>query len=337
MEEAILLPRKPPVQILNINDPKPKKPKEEEGPRPEKVCSFCGEKYTIDDFFTNPNETTGLRRDKWCKKCYRKNVVDLESLRKYMFDNGRLWTEALWEECTKRAERDINAAPEYASIIDEEIRKAIIMKKAIGILPTVMNTRKFYRHFDPSIIEDNVVDVKKIEEARKRTHEIEDPYDRVPIYSKKWGGRYTQAEIDQMDEYYDSIIKSRGIDDSITERYAKQFVKQSVMVDKLAEEMRKDPSKEKTSQYKEAVAALEVLSQAAQLAPRYRKTENSYSVSSLSEFIRAMEYGKMLINEPEFPPDQIDGMMANLRHLAAAMDGSGGLWDRDDDNDSRAS
>ena len=324
------MPRRPPVQILNINDPKPKA-KKPEGPPPEKVCALCGEKYTVDDFYPNRNETTGLRRDKWCKKCYKKNVVDMDTLRKYMFDNGRLWTDALWEECQSRAEKEINASPEYATVVDEEIRKAIILTKTLAIIPTVMNQTKFYRHFDPSLIADNVVDVKKIEESRKLAREIDDPYDRVPIYSKKWGGRYTQAEIDQMDEYYDSIIKTRGIDDSIAERYAKQFVKQTVMVDKFAEEMRKDPSKEKTSQYKEAVAALEVLSQAAQLAPRYRKTESSYSVSSLSEFIRAMEYGKMLMHEPEFAPDQIDGMMANLRHLAAAMDGSGGLWDKDSD------
>ena len=191
------MPRRPPVQILNINDPKPKAKKPEEPPA-EKVCSFCGEKYTVEDFYPNRNETTGLRRDKWCKKCYKKNVVDMDSLRKYMFENGRLWTDSLWEECRNRAEKDMNASPEYASIVDEEIRKAILLKKTLSIFPTVMNNAKYYRHFDPSIIADNVVDIKKIEEARKLTHEISDPYDRVPIYSKKWGGRYTQAEIDSL-------------------------------------------------------------------------------------------------------------------------------------------
>lgn len=321
------MPRRPPVQILNLNEPK-KKPDE---PLPEKVCSNCGAKYTIDKFFVNRNEVTGLKRDRWCKTCYKKNVVDLETLRKYMFDNGRLWMEEMWEECENKAELEMNAAPEYAGIADEEIRKAIILKKALDNVPNCMNKVKYYKHFDPTAIAENVVDVKKIEQSRKLTREIDDPYDRVQIYSKKWGGRYTQAEIDQMDEYFDSIIKTRGIDDAIAERYVKQFVKQTAMVDRFAEEARSDPSKEKTGQYTEAVNALEKLSQAAQLAPRYRKTETSYSVSSLSEFIRAMEYGKLMINEPEFAPDQIDGMIANLRHLAAAMDGSGGLWDRDSD------
>lgn len=317
------MPRKP---ALYSTVPPVKKPEKEKKVL-QKACACCEGVKNITEFYTNRGENKGYKRDRWCKSCYKEKVTDEATLRVYMFNNNRMWSKELWEVALNKAQKEANASPEYVSLTDDDVREVFVEKKAIAIFPTVMNQPAFYKHFDSNAVAEEFDVIRDMETEREMQRDSEDPYYVLPVYSKEWGGRYTRYEIDFMNNYYESIIKTRGIEDSIGENYAKQFVKQSMMVDSLAEKMRMDSSKEVSGQFKEAVASLEVLSQAAQLAPRYRKTESSFSVGSLAEFIRAMEYGKLMIHEPDFAPDQIDGMIANLRHLAAAIGGSGGLWD----------
>ena len=319
-----ILPRK---TTLYSTTPLQKREKIKEKKTVQKACACCEQVKEVGEFYTNRGETKGFKRDRWCKQCYKDRVTDEPSLRTYMFENNRMWSRELWETALDRAQKEANASPEYAALTDEDVREVFVTKKAIAVFPGIMNGTSYYRHFDSSAVAEDFDVIRDMETEREMKRDSEDPYYVLPVYSKEWGGRYTRYEIDHMNEYYESIIKTRGIEDSIGESYARQFVKQSMMVDNLAEKTRQNPSKEMTSQYKDAVDALEKLSQAAQLAPRYRKTESSFSIGSLAEFIRAMEYGKLMIHEPDFAPDQIDGMTANLRHLAAAIGGSGGLWD----------
>lgn len=316
-----------PVTLIQISDVDTTKKKSSSKKQLRKVCVRCGQTKDIGDFFSNRGEAQGLYRDRYCKDCYKEMATDEPGLREYMYANGRVWSAECWASAQERAVNDVNTNPEYAAIRDEDIRNSIILKRALVVFPTLMNKNDFYHRFDPDAVSEDFNALKDIEDERNAKRDSEDPYYNLPIYSREWGGRYTKYEIDSMNEYYESVLKSRGIDDAIGENYARKFVKQSFVVDKLAETIRTDTSKETLAQYKDAVAALEALSAAGCLAPRYRKTETSYTMSSLAEFINAMEMGEMLMNEPVFPKDQIDGMEANLRHLAVSLGGSGGLWD----------
>lgn len=294
----------------------------------EKKCAKCGRMLPRAKFYPNKDYKRGFLADRWCKDCANKCKDEL-SFREYMLENNRAWSRALWHEAESRAytDGDVVAAIEGT---DGEKRERILAERTVQAALKLMNQGRYYKYVDYESA-DFDVDVKAQMEADKAAiKESAQPNGSVTVYSEKWQGSYTQAEIERMDRDFENIVKVRGIEDLIGEDYCRKFVKQSVIVDQLQERVRNNPTKENDQQYKNAVANLEALSQAAQLAPRYRKADSSIGLGSFGEFVKAMESNNLLTVRPEFPPDQVDGIIENLRHTIQAVQGAGGLWDKDD-------
>lgn len=300
----------------------------------QKTCSICGKTTTLDGFFYNKGNITGLKRDSWCKDCVKGFVGSQEALRKYMFENCRAWSPKMWDEATTQAIKDANMDKRFAAMTTEEERNRAIEDRASVISLAIMNTGANYKFVNNSAIPEGFDFDKNLAEEMAIEKNSDDPYFINRVLSKEWRGSYTQYEIDQMDQYYDEIIKTRGIEDAVGERYARLFVKQSFLVDDLCEKSRSNPSdKDLANQYKDALSALDTMSRAGQLAPRDRKADATLGLGSLGMFIRAMEYGEKLMVEPTFEPDQIDAMISELRHIASSVQGSGGLWETESEKD----
>lgn len=317
----------PPPTILDITSARD--PRKENKPKiTTKVCANCGEQRPLNEYYANKSYVQGLMKDRWCKKCAKEKCVDEVSFREYLMLNNRHYPKEMWAEALEKALKDCNTSSEYVEAAPEAKEKMLNRRAAlVGLL--LMNEGRFYRYVNYEARDFNydVSGEVLIEKAQER--DSADPYYADPVYSPAWNGSYTQYEIDKMDAYYKNIIKVRGIEDTIGENYCRQFVKQSAIVDDLAEKYRKDPSKENDQQYKNAISSLEALSQAAQLAPRYRKADATIGLGSLGEFIKAAEDNNLLTHPQTFPPDDIDGIIANLRHIGAAVQGAGGLWTND--------
>jgi hypothetical protein len=63
---------------------------------PKKMCINCGKTKPISDFY--PNRAWGAQQncDLYCKKCVAAMVFDKDSLRKYMWENNRLFSEKIY-------------------------------------------------------------------------------------------------------------------------------------------------------------------------------------------------------------------------------------------------
>lgn len=318
-----IIPTRP--VIVNFGEA-PKKPVKQK--QIMKTCAKCGTEKRIEEFYTHKMYSKGICRDRWCKECARSMAVSEIGLRDYMMHNNRLFTQDLWNDAMNKAVVECNKLKDYLTASDEE-KSVMLTAKAGNMALLLMNSAKHYRYvnYEDSDFQFDVETTAKNEQAMERNGQ--DPYYTDPVYSPEWNGSYTQYEIKKMDDYYDSIIKARGIEDSIGETYCRQFVKQSAIVDVLAEKYRKDPTKDNDAQYKNAISSLEALSQAAQLAPRYRKADATIGLGSLGVFIKACEEGELLMEQPVFPKDQIDGIIENYMHVASAIQGSGALWTND--------
>lgn len=293
-----------------------------------KACAKCGVEKKLEEFYAHKMYTKGICRDRWCKECAKAMAISEVGLRDYMMHNNRLFTQELWNDAMAKAVVDCNKQTEYLLANDSE-KSAMLTVKAGGTALLLMNSAKHYRYvnYEDSDFQFDVEEVAMAEQALERNGQ--DPYYTDPVYSPEWNGSYTQYEIKKMDDYYQSIIKARGIEDSIGETYCRQFVKQSAIVDVLAEKYRKDPTKDNDAQYKNAISSLEALSQAAQLAPRYRKADATIGLGSLGVLIKACEEGKLLMEPQTFPDDQIDGIIKNYMHVSSAIQGTGSLWTND--------
>lgn len=293
-----------------------------------KECVVCGKTYSREGFFVNKDYKRGFYADRWCKKCALA-VKDELGFRRYMLENNRVFTPALWKEAEGKAYTDADVVAAIENTEGEE-RKQILDERTVRAAFKLMNSPRFYKYADYESGGFNIDVEAEMAKDKAEIAQSVDPDRSRLIYSDVWQGSYTQAEIDRMERDFENIVKVRGIEDIIGEDYCRKFVKQSVIVDKLQETVRNNPTKENDQQYKNAVANLEALSQAAQLAPRYRKADSNIGLGSFGEFIKAMENNNLLTVKPTFPPDQVDGMIENLRHTIQAVQGAGGLWDKDD-------
>jgi hypothetical protein len=312
----------PPVQIVSLAKPSTHKPKTRDGVY--KVCSVCGREQPVTNFYTNKLFRAHLLHDKWCKSCIREKCHDEKTFREYLFDNNRAWNPDMWQEAIKTATRDLNLSIEFTQLTDPKEQELAIQKRAVECACAIMNKAAYYKYVDNSA---SKIDISKhIEVEKQAERDSQDPYYNTLVYSAKWRGNYTQFEIDSMDNYLEKIVQARGVEDEIGMDYAKKFVAQSALVDRLAAIMRTNPTKENIEAHKGASAALEVISKAAEIAPAYKKADISVGLGSLGEFIKMMENGQMMGSCPEFPPDQIDGIIKDFKHTVSAVEGAGGLW-----------
>lgn len=317
-------PRLPAVEVVSMG--KPSKPSPKARRAVHKVCSECGREQPITNFYTNKNFMTQMNRDRWCKSCIKEKCVDEKSFRYYLYQNNRSWKPELWAEAVKTAMQDLNLMVEFTQMTDAEAQQREIDKRAVACACAVMNKPQFYKYVDNES-RNFEIDIEQHVEAEKvQERDSKDPYYNVQIYSAKWNGAYTQFEIDTMDDYLEKIVQARGVEDEIALDYAKKFVAQSALVNRLHSVARTCPTKENIAAYKEATATLEVISKAANIAPAYKKADTTVGLGSLGVFIKLMENGQRMGEVPVFPPDQIDGIRKDFRHTVAAVEGAGGLW-----------
>jgi hypothetical protein len=317
-------PAKPPkVEVISMKKPPAPKTRSQVYKR----CSECGREQPVINFYSNRLFATQMFKDRWCKDCIAEKCFDEKTFRIYLYKNNRVWKPELWAEAMKLATMDVALTIEYSQLETDEERQKMMQKRAILVALTLMNKPAYYGYSD-NASQDFGVDIESHIEAEKASdREAIDPYYRLPIFSPEWKGTYTQYEIDSMNKYLDSIVQARGIEDEVALSYARQFVAQSALVDRFAQRMRDDPTKENIEAHKSACLTLDQTSKAANIAPAYKKNDQTVGLGSLGVFIKLCESGKRMGSEPSFPPDQIDAILKDFRHIASSMDGSGGLWD----------
>ena len=90
-----------------------------------KRCIHCNKVWDITEFI--PNRAWGAQQncDLYCRQCTRAMVVDKTSFRKYMWENNRMYTEAIWDTAITKAKRILLNNAEYNKK-KEEIAKVKI-------------------------------------------------------------------------------------------------------------------------------------------------------------------------------------------------------------------
>lgn len=311
--------KRPPVEVVSLAKERPKNK-----PLPKKVCSECGREQPFQSFYSNRMLATGVYRDRWCKSCIAEKCYNEKTLRNYFFKNNRAWSVDLWNEAMREAAKRLAVTVEFSKLETEEERQEAIEKQAVQVALSLMNKQIYYKYVN----NDNAdLDVDANFDAEKSVdYSSEDPYYSLQIYSEEWRGNYTQFEIDSMNKYLESIVTTRGIEDDVALGYAKDFVKQSALVARLAQIAKDNPTKENIELHQKAYSTLSSISAAGNIAPAHKKNDQTVGLGAFGLLIKMLENGDKLGKCPEFPPDQIDAIIKDFRHLATAIDSSGALW-----------
>ena len=293
-----------------------------DNPKAKKRCLMCNQVKSVMDFAPNRGWVSQQNCDLYCKQCTKGIVHDKDTLRKYMWENNRLFSEPLWEAAFNKAKRRlINNAEYNKKTVTEkrkrELEEEITAQEALS----VMNLPQYYRYnenadvngnldeFDPASLQGMIVETEDGKEVMAN-----DP----PRYSKVWRGMFTQREIEYLDDYYDRLNDSFNLDDVSMQDYARKVAKASLDADNMYDDYRAGKCTQK--QWLDAQNAFDSMSRSSAFTAAQRKERGQDTMKSLAEIIAEIEINHhAVMPQVTFPPDDIDRILEDFRHTSEAI------------------
>lgn len=268
-----------------------------------KLCVKCNRVLPLGDFYPNKLWTAQRYRDAWCKDCATQFCKDLESLKQYCFENNRQWRDKFWDSSLKKAQyvQATNADyinPKTGAKKRKELEARVAARQFFGM----MNLSQFYT-YEEHIGDDGVFvseDQIKEDETGKRT------------YNRKWGGCFTEEEIESLEETYAQYEEDFVLDNVNIRDYARKVAKASLNADIAEDKMRRGQIT--ASEYKEAQRIFDDLSKSSNFAACRRKPGDATGMGSLGEIIMRLEVsGALNTNGFKFPEDDVDKIIQDFR------------------------
>ena len=293
-----------------------------ENPKAKKRCILCNQVKNVIDFAANRAWTVQQNCDLYCKQCAKAIVHDKDTLRKYMWENNRLYSEAIWESATKIAKRNLLNHAEYNKKSTTAARRKEIENEYIAHSALItMNLPQYYRYnentdingnldqFDPNSLQGMIVETEDGKEVM-----ASDP----PRYSKVWRGTFTKREIEYLDDYYNRLNDSFNLDDVSMQDYARKVAKASLDADNMYDDYRAGKCTQK--QWMDAQNVFDNLSRSSAFTAAQRKERSSDNLKSVAEIIAEIDINHhAVMPNVTFPPDDIDKIREDFRHIEKAI------------------
>lgn len=141
-------------------------------------------------------------------------------------------------------------------------------------------------------------------------------------YSKKWRGRFTREQIEELEATYAQYEEDFVLDNENLRDYAKKVAKASLNADIAEDRMRRGEGS--ASEYKEAQKIFDDLSKSSNFAACRRKPGESSGLGTLGEIILRIELSGQLNDTGfTFPEDDVDRIINDFRHTLIAAGAEG--------------
>lgn len=283
-----------------------------------KVCLKCNRATPLVNYYVNSSNRDGLFKDNWCKDCYIKTVKNKESAQEYFKFNNRVWKEELWNWANQKASESLNSSDEYLKIKDPEKQQEMFIASVIKNIAQQMNQTQHYQFIPFTAHEAQIKKVEKeIKTSKGKIEDINDE-DAERIYNSKWGGSFTEAEIEYLDGYLNGLQADFEINNVNHVDYAKKVCKASLMVDKhFNDYINGIPGADK--RWKDAQTAFNSLSEAAKFSEKTRSENDNTGMGSLGEITKKLETSGFLQKKMKFEKDEIDKIHEDFRWTLASV------------------
>ena len=270
-----------------------------------KLCLRCNRVLPLTQFYPNKGWANHLYHDAWCKECAARYCGDKEKLKKYFFENNRMWKEAMWESAQAKAQHLLATNEEYLNPHTASKRKTELMDRTTAKqVFSIMNLAQYYSY------QENTK-----EEATDTTDEEEG---QALKFNTVWRGYFTDEQIAALEELYSQYEEDFVLDNVNIRDYARKVAKASLNADIAEDRMRR--GKIPASEYKEAQKIFDDLSKSSNFAACRRKPGESSGMGTLGEIIMRLEVsGQLNENGFNFPEDDVDRITADFRHTLRAI------------------
>jgi len=287
-----------------------------------KMCVVCHEVKPLEEFYKNRSWHEQRFCDAYCKECAKKMVKDKETVRRYFWDNNRLWSDDVWEMAKKKAAYTLATNEDFLRKNASREKRQAAEDKAIALAClTVMNNVQLYGYSD-NVSEDSEEPIEFDPDSDAGTV-ITSPdgtlsyVNDAKIFSAVWNGKYTKAEIEYMDNYYDGLADTFDITDIAKEDNFRKCAKASLLYDRAQNLYRE--GKATMQEVRAAQSMYDENLKTANLAACTRK-EKTQGVMALGQIIEMIENeGLLQTTKVEFPKDDIDRILEDFSHTAVAI------------------
>ena len=293
------------------------KPTKGKPPAQTRLCLHCNQVKPLSKFYANRNWIENGKKDKWCKECLAK-IQTKDEMRRYFWENNRVWKENVWENALKQAEIEAAKSTVYQKSNAE--RKQVLLEHiACPIIPTLMQMTQNYGYEDhlndPYVNDyDQAKESGKIVEAQPNSKTDKN----LKVYDAFFNGEFKPAEIEYLNTYYAGLQDDFDLSDTALRDTAKKVAKASLMADKVQNDYM--AGRCSLQDVKDATAQLDLLMKTGNFAACKRKPGDKNTLNNWAETTMYCEtHGYPCVEKIEWEKDVVDFAIESLNYIVESI------------------
>lgn len=299
------------------------KPRNSKPPAQTRLCLHCNQTKPLSSFFANREWIDNGKKDKWCKQCVAK-IQTKDEMRRYFWENNRMWKENVWENALKQAEIEAAKSTVYQKSNAE--RQAVLLEHiACPIMPKLMQMTQNYKYEDHS----HDVNTNDYDEAKEAGKIVEfdpsKPKDKnLKTYNEFFNGEFKPQELEYLENYYKGLEADFELLDTALKDTAKKVAKASLLADKAQNDYM--AGRCSLQDVKDANAVLDLLMKTGNFAACKRKPGDKNTLNNWAETTLYCEtHGYPCIKQIDWPKDVVDAAIEGLDYIIESMKDEGDI------------
>ena len=286
-------------------------------PAQTRLCFHCNQTKPLAQFYANRDWEENGRKDKWCKQCLAK-IQTKDEMRRYFWENNRMWKENVWENALKQAE--IQAAKSTVYQKSNAERQAVLLEHiACPIMPKLMQMTQNYKYEDHT----QDVNTNNYDEAKENGKIVEFDTSKtkdknLKTYNEFFNGEFKPAEIEYLQNYYNGLEQDFELSDTSLKDNAKKMAKASLLADKVQNDYM--AGRCSLQDVKDAIAQYDLLMKTGNFAACKRKPVEKNEIGSWAEICFQLETnGHPCTRKIEWPKDDVDKTIEEFAYIAESL------------------
>ena len=141
--------------------------------------------------------------------------------------------------------------------------------------------------------------------------------DQTRIYSEEWNGRYTQTDINYLNQYLTGLHNDFKINTTSYKDYAKKICCASLAVNKSYQEML-DGNNGADKKYKDLQSTFDTLSKSAQFSENSRSSISA-GINSICQVVDKIESKEWIYEATEYEKDAIEHLLDQFNNIQKSL------------------
>lgn len=293
------------------------KPRKGKPPAQTRMCVHCGQTKPLAGFLSNKDWIENGKKDSWCKQCIAK-IRTKDEMRRYFWENNRMWKENVWENACKQGELEAAKSTVYQKS-NEDRRQVLLESIACSIMPSLFKLTQNYKYEEHK----KDADVNNYDEAKEAGKIVEldskRPADKnIKVYNEFFNGEFKPRELEYLESYYNGMQQDFELSDTSLRDNAKKVAKASLLADKAQNDYM--AGKCNLQDVKDAIAQYDLLMKTGNFAACKRKPEDRIGLGSWAEICFQLETtGHTMQRKIEWEKDDVDRTIEEFAYLAESL------------------